>query len=72
MPFTKFHFLISDSEEGERIKDEKAVYEEIDKACLEMKQYDDFCLGKIAEIRKYKGKKHHMFTHLNRPANLGL
>jgi kinetochore protein NDC80 len=50
--------------EEDNVSRKRAVCEEIEKACLEMKRYDDYCLDKIAEVQQYRKQKREMYGKL--------
>jgi hypothetical protein len=56
--------------EEDNVSRKRAVCEETEKACLEMKRYDDYCLEKIAEVQQYRKQKREMYGKLKLPQNM--
>lgn len=55
--------------EEENVSRKKAVCAEIDDACLAMKQYDEFCLSKINDVKLYRRDKQATYGTLRMPGN---
>lgn len=51
----------------DNVSRKKAVCDEIEKACLEMKGYDEYCLEKISEVQQYRKQKREMYGKLKQP-----
>jgi SMC interacting uncharacterized protein involved in chromosome segregation len=56
--------------EEENVARKKAVCDEIEKACSGMKQYDEFCLEKIAEVQSYRKGKREMYGKIKLPTSM--
>jgi kinetochore protein NDC80 len=53
--------------EEENVARKKAVCDEIDQACLAMKEYDEFCLSRIKEVQQYRQEKLATYGKLSLP-----
>jgi SMC interacting uncharacterized protein involved in chromosome segregation len=56
--------------EEEYVARKKAVCEEIERACQTIKEYDEFCSNKIAEVQKYRRDKQNARGKLQLPEDL--
>jgi kinetochore protein NDC80 len=56
--------------EEDNVVRKKAVCDEIENACSEMKEYDVFCLGKIAEVQQYRKQKREKYGKVQLPKSM--
>jgi kinetochore protein NDC80 len=56
--------------EQENVMKKKAAYDEIARACAAIKEYDEFCRNKIAEVNVYRKEKQAMYGEIQPPSVL--
>jgi SMC interacting uncharacterized protein involved in chromosome segregation len=56
--------------EEENVARKRAVCAEIDQACSAMKEYDEYCLSRIAEVQQYRQDKQATYGKLRMPGNI--
>lgn len=57
--------------EEDNVARKKSVCDEIERACEAMKEYDEFCLQKIAEVQAHRTETHSALGKVHLPEDLG-